>query len=127
MLEVQGKFIKDVQEKGIEYVLEWIDSYYREVAEAHVHDEISRCLPERAFGYSLQVFMSKACNPPNSTSNGSNLLQRALMAAWAKKLKNDPKYMLIDRLAEIADKTQLREYIESAESDFSKEANSPRM
>ena len=93
---VQERFLKAVEEHGIDHVLRWIDSWYHEVAHAKLEDGIADTfgdkarLPENKDGlvlfFTQQVAQAGSRLSRKSTSAGTNLMLEAEVAQAAERL-----------------------------------------
>lgn len=107
--EVQNKFIKELDEKGIEHVFQWIDGWFKELASAHVKDVATRvrgtheAVPQELTNQLVEAalideFISTATGVSNySSGQGANLMLQARTAALANAI-NRPQLFLEDNL-----------------------------
>ncbi|WP_146039561.1 MULTISPECIES: hypothetical protein [unclassified Variovorax] len=91
MQEVQAKFLADVAKNGIVHTLQWIGTWYDQVAEAAAADELKNALGEFADDAEarelalLDRLLPEAEGISNyNSSAGHNLLREANIAARAR-------------------------------------------
>lgn len=83
--KIQEAFLKDLQERGILHVLEWIDGYYDLVAEATIKDKLAMIPKEEHAAFLIKLASDNARYANNlSTSQGHNSLKLAEAVASAR-------------------------------------------
>lgn len=89
----QEKFIKEVNERGVIHVLEWIAGYARQAAEAQIQDEIKGYPEDLAAHHFLSEALAAGRSINNkSTSVGSNMMLDARLSVLVTLLKETELY-----------------------------------
>lgn len=90
---VQDAFVKEINERGLAHVLQWIGVWYDRAAEAEVADDLATVLREHAADpearelHLLDRLLPMAESITNySTSLGHNVYRQALVGARSKEL-----------------------------------------
>jgi hypothetical protein len=92
---VQARFIREIEDRGMGHVLEWINSWYAEFASARLDDEIERVLGKhRTNREGLTLFLTRKLTHEAPTANrhssqpGANMMQQAIVAEAGQRLHN---------------------------------------
>lgn len=83
--KIQETLLKDIKERGIAHVLEWIDGYYDLLAEATIKDRIASLPKEEHPAYLMTLASHTGRYASNhSTSQGHNMFRLAEAVAAAR-------------------------------------------
>jgi hypothetical protein len=93
----QQKFVRNVEDEGIEFALTWIAGSYQELAAARLDDDIARAFGEHAKNpanrdglvlfLTTRLVAASARIANRSTGAGTNLLMDADVAVTAQRLE----------------------------------------
>lgn len=119
--EVTNRFIKEVNEKGMEHVLTWISGWYKQFAAAKLEDRIQDVhgleKPLKKMSHSdLDAIRALVCMEQiphlassidnHSTGQGTNMLNQATLAASVETLNRIHGYSLRQYRDNIADQAR---------------------
>ena len=94
MAKVQEQMMAELFEKGPEHFLTWIGGWYSAVADAKVAEELTMALgpfatnQEAVDAYLAEKLPAAAAYVDNKSGTGSGVVERAVVAAYAKRLRN---------------------------------------
>lgn len=85
--DVQQAFLKEVQEKGIEHVLEHISIWYTKTANARIEQYYEIDSPLKEDAMALELIRLATQNTSKSTGAGHNMMTEARIEALAKRVQ----------------------------------------